>query len=272
MIVVFISSFLFSLSPKQLKVIFLDVGQGDSILIQTPNHKTILIDGGPDESAVRKLSQYLPWWQKSIDFVFLTHAHDDHSTGLLSISQHYSFKNLIYEKEYCKTATCKNLNEIGQKQKSTIWSPEKISTLNLGPNCKLQILKINRAEKETLNNRSLITYLDCLGTKILFLGDLEKKKETELLANYPELQINILKVAHHGSKTSTSENILKQFKPNLAVISVGKNNKFNHPYPETLSLLIKNHLKIYRTDENGDIEINGTKSKFYYLKTEKLNP
>lgn len=246
---------------KNLKVIFFDIGQGDAILIITPDREKILIDGGPDKSIIYKLDQYLPFYERKIDLMILTHPDPDHLTGLVEVLKRYQVnkvfyngvddENLVY-KEFLKI-----IDEKGIK-KEIVWFNKQI-ILNC---CQIYFLYPfeNLAGKDLKNDNegSLIFKFIFTQRKILFTGDATKNVEKNLINYKIDLKSDILKVAHHGSKDSTSQEFLGKVKPIYAVISVGKNNKFGHPNLRVLKNLEKIGAKILRTDKLGDIifEIN----------------
>jgi len=250
-----------TLIPHDLEIDFLDVGQGDAILIITPAGKNILIDGGPDTTVIKKLNIFLKNKSQIIDLMILTHPHADHINGLIEVLKYYSVKKVI-----ATTVNYQNgswhyfLEEIAKERipLSQINTPENVL---LETNCNFNILApLNPLFLETqkkLNNTSIVGRLDCQGLKVLFTGDAEKELETALLKAYPpaELQAMILKVGHHGSATASTLQFLQAVNPQTAIIEVGNGNKYGFPIPITLSKLQKIGATIYRTDLNGDIQI-----------------
>ncbi|MFH1745252.1 MAG: ComEC/Rec2 family competence protein [bacterium] len=258
-----VSLFLFLLYQKItaprgfLEVDFLDVGQGDAILIQAPEGQNILIDGGPNNTVIRRIGKELPWWDRTIDLMILTHPHEDHINGLNDVLERYKVAQIIYTGvEYNYSGYDDWLDLISEKNISSIVVNES-RTINLGQNCELKIVYPEagtdlRAE-EDLNETSIVSKLDCLGGKFLFTGDAGFKVEEELLNNGRDLSADVLKVGHHGSANSTGDDFLEAINSEIAVIQVGADNDFGHPKESLLHRLRRDNLKIYRTDLDGTI-------------------
>ncbi|MEI7452166.1 MAG: MBL fold metallo-hydrolase [Candidatus Falkowbacteria bacterium] len=242
-----------------LKMFFLNVGQGDAILIETPNGKTILIDGGPDNSVLPKLAHYLPWFSHQIDFVILTHPHADHLTGLVEVLKRYDVGQVIGTNlEYRDGAYTTFLNIITAK-KIPINMVHYGQSLNFSPDCFFKILHPLNSDQfnkyTNLNNTSVVGQLNCEQRKILFTGDIENNEAKKIYDAGIDLKSDILKVSHHGSQQSNDLNFLSQIKSKIAIISVGAKNKYGHPNNATLNNLQKLAMKILRTDQCGDITI-----------------
>lgn len=256
-----LSIFIFFLNfkEKNLEVDFLDVGQGDAILIKSPFGQNILIDGGPDKSVVNKISEDLPFWDRNIDLMILTHPHDDHVTGLIEVLKRYRVKKIIYTGA---SHTAPNylawLDEI-KKRKIPLTIINHPQNIKLGDNCEFKIiypLKSFAGESvENLNNTSLVAKLIFGQTSFLLVGDAEKEAEEEIIKSGVELTANILKVGHHGSDTASSDIFLNNVRPQIAVIEVGKDNKFGLPSGRAIKRLERIGAKIYRTDYDGNIKL-----------------
>jgi len=258
---------------RLLKVDFLDVGQGDSAFIQTPQGHQIIIDGGPNSALLQKLSERMPFWDKSIDLVILTHPEKDHMTGLLDLLSKYKVDYFLWTGVVKKDAENKKLAELLDKAQQPVskflmaslqnFSGTKIITADSGEEIKAGNLLIdilypfeNLAGKElknTSNDAGVVVKLIFGENSFLFTGDISSKAEKELVNSGENLLSDVLKVAHHGSKYSTSDIFLSAVKPEIAVIEVGKNS-YGHPTPETLQRLEKPGIKVLRTDINGDID------------------
>ncbi len=257
-------------ATSTLRVIFFDVGQGDSALIITPQDKTILVDGGPDDKVLSKLGKYLPLNQRRIDYMILSHPHADHLDGLVSVLKRYDVGVVYYSgvphttyafMEWLKLIKEKNIAmkiidkpqilELDSKVKLDFLYPGKdLSGLDLKGQEESKFVKNNN-----LNNVSIIFKLIYGQTKFLFTGDAEMPVEKELLKNKANLLADVLKVAHHGSHSSTGDKFLQAIQPKMAVISSGLGNDFGHPHSRTLRRLERHGVKIFRTDEMGDIEM-----------------
>ncbi|MEK7659425.1 MAG: ComEC/Rec2 family competence protein [Patescibacteria group bacterium] len=240
-----------------LKVYFFDVGQGDSIFIETEEKKQILIDGGPDNKVVQKLSEAMPFWDRTIDLVILTHSDKDHILGLIEVLKRYRVKGIIETGIECGKAECLAWKELKEKEKAPVIFVKLGDSLVLDENTKILILnpfvdmageKISKA-----NNSSIVAKLIYGGYSILLTGDIEKQIEEKLVLAGVDIDSDYLKIPHHGSKTSTTEEFLKKTSPLLAFISLGKNNSYGHPHKIVIDRLEKRNIKYYRTDELGTI-------------------
>jgi len=252
----------FDLACKQyLKVDFLDVGQGDSAFIQTPDNHDILIDGGPDSSVLGKLSSLLPFWQKSIDLVILTHPESDHMQGLLDVLQRYKADYILWSGVKKSAPEYDAWLNVLAKQKK---AGAKIITAVAGQEIKAGNVSIDTIYplkslagedmKNTSNDTCVVSRLIFGKKSFLFTGDISSVAEKEIVDSGENVLSDILKVAHHGSKYSTSDIFLAAVEPKVAVISVGAKNTYGHPTIEVLQRLAKFGIKIFRTDKNGDVD------------------
>jgi len=244
--------------PKVLTVDFFDVGQGDSIFIETPQRHQILIDGGPSSKVLSKLSENMPFWDRTIDLVILTHPDPDHLNGLVDVLKSYKVGLVAFNgAEGEVVAFSEFKNEIAKKHIPTVvlFSGKKIL---IGNKICLNILapfeNFEGKKVKDFNSSSIVAKLVYGESKFLFTGDAPKSIEDELVEKNINLSANVLKVGHHGSRTSTGEIFLQKISPQYAVISVGKNNSYGHPHQEVLERLEKYGIKIFRTDFNGDIK------------------
>lgn len=245
--------------PQLLEVIFFDVGQGDAIFIETPNRHQILIDGGPDETILEKLAQEMPFWDRTIDLIILTHPDADHLAGLIEILKRYKVENILWTGIVKNTPLYKEWLKLIKSEKATVFvakANQKISCLSpdLG-RCYLKLLWPEEDLKGKIvkndDNTSIVAKLVFGQVSFLFTGDIYQSVEEKLLEK--DINSDILKVAHHGSKTSTSKIFLEIVSPEIAIIQVGKNNPYGHPHLQTLQNL--KGIKILRTDLNKDIKI-----------------
>lgn len=255
--------------PKNLEVDFLDVGQGDAELIKTPFGQNILVDGSPNSIVLRKLSAELPWWDRTIDLMILTHPHDDHVAGLNDIMSRYEVKKIIMTGvNHTGPAYIKFLENIRNK-KIPVTIIDRPQIIELGADCRINILwpekNLAGQEVENLNNTSIVFKLEHEDTKILFTADIEKEAEAAIMLKPGLLKADVLKVSHHGSEYATSEEFLNLVKPQMAVIEVGANNKFGHPNPRTLKRLERAGAEILRTDKFGTIRLISDGSKIWQM-------
>ncbi len=259
----------FSQAPDNiLEVTFFDVGQGDAIFIETLNQTQVLIDGGPDKTVLEKLSQTMPFYDRTIDLLILTHPDADHITGLVEALNYYQVEHILtsgFEKD---TAVYRRWRELINEKNIPLTIVQAGQKVILSKGVILEILWPEQplAGIKSANNASVVGRLIYGQTEFFLTGDIEKKIEQRLLNQDWNLTSDILKVPHHGSKTSSNYNFLKAVNPQIAVISVGLNNRYKHPHAEVLERL-KNYL-LYRTDKNGDIEIS-TDGIGFAIKTEQ---
>ena len=247
------------LKPHNLEFYIFDIGQGDSILIKTPSHQTILVDGGPDNSVVYKLGKYLPFYQRQIDFVILTHADADHLVGLLEVLRRYEVENVIttnfihnssYSKEWHSRLDDFNVLIVDQPKILSLGDVE-LFFINPG-NSKLA---------EDVNNASLVFKLEYQDAAALFMGDFEN--EESFVTSEFNVSADFLKVGHHGAGNANNLKFLTQVRPKFAAISVGANNKFGHPAPDVVSNLSGLGAEVLRTDLSGDIHFISHGEDFY---------
>jgi len=243
---------------NKLHVYFLDVGQGDAILIQTPSHQNILIDGGSSPQKLNlELGKHLPFWKHDIDLIVSTQPHSDHIAGLVDITRRYNVKQIIEpDIEYDSSAYSewRKLIETNDINCSTALAGQRI---NLGSEIYIDILnpQADRIEgtSSDIDNNGVVLRLVYGKISFLFTADIRDETEQLLIDRGYELESNVLKTAHHGSNTSSSAKFIRAVSPNLAVISVGQDNKYGHPATEVLERL--NDIDVLRTDENGTIEL-----------------
>lgn len=235
-----------------LSIHMIDVGQGDSILIQTPDKTNILVDGGHEDSSLI-ISKFLKNKKvKNLDFIIATHPDTDHIGSLDDIINKFDVSNIYLPKKETSSDAYYNLiqscNEKGV-------NPEYLATgdtLNLEPNIKITVLNPSYTHTDN-NSNSIVFKLDYLNKSFLFTGDCTYENELEIINNFNLEEIDFLKVAHHGSKSSSSEEFLQEISPDVATISCGYNNQYGHPHKDTLHRLAENNTKVYRTDKQGHI-------------------
>lgn len=255
--------------PSQTEVNFLDIGQGDAILIVTPQLKTILIDGGPGETVLEELGDILPFFVRDIDLMILTHPHRDHIEGLVEVLKRYEVHQLLLSgDEYGSTLYSEFLKVAREKEETDglqIYFAESENDFKIETGSNYLFLDViypigSIAGKtyENTNNASVVIKMSAPGGRtFLFTGDCEIECEEEILQNYPQgkLDSDILKIGHHGSRTSTSQTFLDAVSPEIAVIQSGTDNQFDHPHPETLEKLKNANVKVHRNDLEGTVTI-----------------
>jgi len=236
-----------------LKAHFIDVGQGDCSFIQLADGRSILIDGG-NRADFPVISNYLQGQKvKKIDYLIATHPHEDHIGALPAIIKNFEIGNIYMPKAMSNT---KIFEELLSSIKTKGYS---INTAAAGvvmideADVKLAFLAPNTADYDELNNYSAVMKLTYKNTSFLFTGDAEDVSEKEMLIKNLDVKVDVLKVGHHGGRTSTTKEFLARVAPKAAVISAGKDNDYGHPHKETLDKLNAEKVQIYRTDLQGSI-------------------
>lgn len=254
--VVFIFYLDFHKKPHQLTFAVLDIGQGDALFIQSPTGTQILVDGGPPRKLLSRLSRVMPLFDKKIDAIVITNPDADHIAGFLDLLKVYKVGQVFDSGTFNDSTVYENLeNKIKQKNipRTVV---EKGMRLDLGGGAVLDVLFPDQdVSLWKTNEGSIIMKLTYGESSVLLTGDAPISTEQLVLKSTPIefLDSDILKVGHHGSHTSTSEDFVKAITPAYALISDGKTNKYGHPHQETLNTLESLGVKIFRTDLSGTI-------------------
>lgn len=245
-------SAVFAYEVRTLKVAFLDVGQGDAIFIETPTGVQVLIDGGPNKSVLAELSRVMPFFDRSLDAVILTHPHLDHVGGLVEVLKRYEIKYALESgaesptaefEEWEKLIEAKGIGRILAKRGLRFWLDDKAYLDFLLP-----AELVSRADP---HENMVVGRLNYGQTCFIFTGDMERELEWQIIDD--GIDCEVLKVGHHGSKTSTSDAFLAAVSPEIAVIQVGAKNRYGHPYSAVLDKLQASAVKVFRTDTDGAI-------------------
>lgn len=240
------------------KVAFLDVGQGDAILLQDGSVQ-VLVDGGPGREVVRRLGEEMPWFDRRIAVVVVTHPQKDHLEGLMAVMERYDVGMVLLPKAVSSSSLQEAwLDELIERQVPYrfAWAGQEISAGDI----QLQVLApfyeegMEYIDEEDMNDASIVLRTDFDEMSFLLTGDAEKKTERGLAARYGNvglLDVVVLKAGHHGSKTSTSAELLEAATPGAVVISAGKDNQYGHPHADVLGRL--SGLPVWRTDRDGTV-------------------
>ena len=241
------------IDSNKMIVHYIDVGQGDSILIQV-NNKNLLIDSGP-KSDKKKLLDYLSSLNlDKLDYVIATHPHEDHIGNMADVISDYNVLAFYAPKVQSTTKTFEKMVESLKSKNLKINVIKKgTDSINLGENTKVTVFSPTKDFYEDLNNYSPVIKIEYGKTSFLFTGDAQKDVEKEILATNEDISADILKVGHHGSSTSTTKDFLNKVNPSIGVISVGQDNTYNHPNEDTIKRLKDNKVTIYRTDKDGTV-------------------
>lgn len=262
-----------------LTVIFLDIGQGDAIFIEAPNGNQVLVDGGSNAKVLHELGKLMPWYDKSIDMLVATHPDLDHIGGFVSVLKRYKVKYLLEPGVESKTLTSSTVHELAQSNRVKIVTARRGMRIILDDSRDKKVIMTvlfpnKDVSKDDPNDASIVMRLTYGDTEVMLTGDAPVSVEKKLVyldnkpidANAPlsdlRLASDVLKVGHHGSKTSSTEEFVMAVNPNYAVISSGKDNKFGHPHAEVLSILAKFSVNVLRTDERGTIIMKSDGRKF----------
>lgn len=245
-----------------LQIIACDVGQGDAILIQHKNNQ-ILIDGGPDKKVLDCLGRHMPFWDRQVEIVILTHPDLDHFGGLIDVFKNYKILKFgTNGQDISKTEYGVLKEYVGGMEVEQLTLSEGM-VIRLGM-IHLDILhpkqRIENSENQKLedgsNDNSIVLVLDYGDFEAIFTGDVEKEISDELSVNPKVKDLDYIKVNHHGSRNGMTENLLKTVNPTFAVISAGFKNRYGHPHAEIIEMLQKYNIRILRTDEIGDVVTN----------------
>lgn len=238
-----------------LKVHFIDVGQADSILVQLPSGQNILIDGGNNDDGTLVVNYLKQQGVKRLDHVIGTHPHEDHIGGLDVAIRSFEVGKVYLPKVVHTSKTYEDLLLAIKGKGLKVTQAKAGVKLDVGSGIEAVMLAPNSSSYEDLNNYSAVLKLTYGSTSFLFTGDAEAESESEILRVGYNLKSDVLKVGHHGSSSSTTPAFLKAVSPKYAVISVGKDNKYGHPHPETLAKLAEAGVQVFRTDLQGTIVV-----------------
>ena len=270
LIIIIISLLIPSGKNNYLSIHTIDVGQGDSILIQTPTSKNILIDGGDDNSH-NIVSSYLKKQNvKRIDYIIATHFDSDHIGGLDNIIDKFNVSNIYAPNYESDTVSYQNLISSCVNKNLNLQYLKEGDFINIEDNINLTVLAPSYIQEEN-NLNSIVFRIDYKNKSFLFTGDAEASNEMSIINSYELNDIDFLKVGHHGSSSSTTSEFIEEVSPDVAVISCGYKNQYGHPHRSTLDTLEKNNVLTYRTDILGHVVFYSDGDTIFTTKDYKLN-
>jgi competence protein ComEC len=240
------------LDQSGLKVLFLDVGQGASQLLVSPNGKTMLIDAGDNDKEQLMLDYMKKYGITKLDIVIGTHPDADHIGGLDKVIDHLDIGKVYLPKASSNTKTYESLLTSIKQKGLKITTAKAGVKLDWDPDVQVEMLAPVKSYEDN-NNNSAVVRLTHGANAILLTGDAESESEQDMIASKAELSADLMLVGHHGSNSSTTAAFLNKVKPKAAVIQVGKGNKYGHPKEKVLQRLEKQGVKVYRNDEQGTI-------------------
>ena len=244
----------------RLHVVFADVGNGDSVLIISPSGRQVLVDGGPQaQDAARLLGSGMPFWDRSLDVVVLTHGHADHITGLLEVLRRYDVGQIVEREAGHTTPDYLSWRHAVENEDAAVTQVQADQVIDLGDGATIEVLHppetLMSGTDSDLNNASIVLRVVYGGVSFLLTGDIFVEAEREILSSGVDVRSTVLKVPHHGSRTSSSQEFVEQVSPSVAVISVGADNRFGHPHAETLDVLARYapEARVMTTRDHGSI-------------------
>ena len=241
------------------RLIVFDVGQGDAIYLRSAEGNDLLIDGGPGDAVLSKLGEVMPFGDRKIELVILTHPHADHVSGLVEVAKRYRVDAVMLPDVDYESATYQKFLDLVKEKQIPVLRPALGERLALDAATVLDILYpvVGRFAKapQDINDASIVARLSFGKSQALLTGDAGKTIEQFLLQSHLPIDAEILKVGHHGSHHSSEAQFLRAVSPDYGVISVGKNS-YGHPHPEVLDALQTENVNILRTDQRGDVEFH----------------
>lgn len=241
----------------QLAIYFLDIGQGDATLIQEPDGDQTLIDGGPGSSVLEQLGNQMPYWDKTIEQVVLTHPDADHLGGLVEVLKNYQVDRIITTDAVHTSNLYREWLGLIEEKKVPVEYPKQGADLDWGEGLHFWVLWPERSFKEgqpkNLNDTSLVGRLTYGATSFIFPGDAEISVLDKIADSPYPLKSDVAHASHHGAKNGADEKFFEKVDPDWVIISVGANNRYGHPTAEALDLFNRIGAQIRRTDQDGTI-------------------
>ena len=240
-----------------MRVHFIDVGQADSTFIELGNGQTMLIDAGLGGDDVVKYIRDLQY--SDIDFVVATHPHDDHIGGMATVLDSFEIGKMYMPRQEHTISAFTNMLDVIENKEIELHEAKAGVNITTSGSIKIDILAPFSENYSNLNNCSAVVKLTYGETVMLFTGDAEQVIETQLLNS--DIDADVLKVGHHGAGSSSAQSFIKAVSPEVAVISCGEGNSYGHPHADTLAILNEVGADIYRTDEQGTVQVTADQHK-----------
>jgi len=240
---------------RELTVAFLDIGQGDSIFIESPNGNQMLVDGGPNARVLRELGKLMPFYDRTLDIVLATHPDQDHIGGLPDVLKRYTVKNILRSGAQNDTNIFRALNEAVEDEDAPTVLARRWMLIDFGDGVYAEVLSPDRdVSHSDPNDASVVLHVIYGSTSFLLTGDAPQAVEHYLVSlDRTMLQSDVLKAGHHGSKTSSSQLFLGFVSPEYGVISAGRDNRYGHPHQEVLDRFAALGIPIMSTATSGTI-------------------
>lgn len=256
----------FQVSNHNLRFHFIDVGQGDSSLIITPKGNTILIDAGDEAHAKKVVSYIREQGIEKLDLVIATHPDADHIGGMDKVIKNFDIDVFAMPDVSAKTNQYKQIQRELKTKKMKATRLYQGDEVQIDDDIDFEILSPVKGKKyDDTNEYSIVAKIVYKDTSFILMGDATMENEVDIINNVPDIDIDVLKLGHHGSSTSSSDYFITKTSPNIAIISCGKNNKYGHPHQEVMRVLKKHGVTPYRTDEMGDIVITSDGKEIKYI-------
>jgi len=248
------------------RMTFFDVGQGDAIFLEMPNGNQVLVDGGPGDRVLARLGRAMPFWDRSIDILILTHPHLDHVEGLIDVLERYRVGMIVTSGAGYKTPEAQEWQKIIREKNIPLHIARAGERFNLGGGGVLDIFlpfaDFSGSAPKEIHDAMVAAKFSFGKNSVLLMGDAEREFEYKLVFFGFPVDSDILKIGHHGSRTSSAEEFVRAVSPIVSVIEVGKKNRYGHPHEETIGTLGRFGGRILRTDESGDIRVKFTGREF----------
>ena len=256
----------FQVSNHNLQFHFIDVGQGDSSLIITPKGKTILIDAGDEAHAKKVVSYVREQGIEKLDLVIATHPDADHIGGMDKVIKNFDIDVFAMPDVSAKTNQYKQIQRELKAKKMKTTRLYQGDEVQIDDDIDFEILSPVKGKKyDDTNEYSIVAKIVYKDTSFILMGDATMENEVDIINNVLDIDIDVLKLGHHGSSTSSSDYFITKTAPKIAIISCGKNNKYGHPHQEVMRVLKKHGVTPYRTDEMGDIVITSDGKEIKYI-------